>query len=183
MTTEETAPDAPVDDTEEHTDAVAEAEAEVEEGVAEDLSESRDDDSELVKRLRAEARKYRQRLRDEEGRANGLQAQLDRSHLTLETYDRREAERIASEEGMLHPEDLWNTAQIADFRSEASEDGVAPLVVVESKVKDALRRLRSDRPTWFKQPFRHGPGLAYVGPEESTFGQALNRAGAAGRRR
>lgn len=181
-TTTQAEPEAPVDDTEDTTPtAVEQADAEVEDDTADALSAEQEDDSDLVRKLRAESRKYRQRLREQEAVTGEAQTQRDHALATLESYERRDIERIAKEAGMLAPEDLWMVEQIQRFR----EDGQA---VEEAAVLEVAAEMKKSRPHWFEEVDGSWPvapqgprGVPYSAPP--SFGTALGRAGAGKARR
>jgi hypothetical protein len=95
-------------------------------------------DAELRSR---EAANYRTRLREAErqveqrdGVIAGLRDELDRLH-------RAEVERVADQQGMAVPGDLWTLHQLGDLRD---DDGRLDAEKVTTTVRDVL----AARPTW-----------------------------------
>lgn len=110
-------------------------------------------DAELRSR---EAASYRTRLRaaeqqlgERDGVIAGLRDELDRLH-------RAEAERVAAQEGMAVPPDLWTLHALADLRD---DDGRLDAERVTATVRDVL----AARPTW-----RREQGDLGAGPRDSS---------------
>ncbi len=178
---EQAAPDAP-DNTEDEQapDLVAEAEEQTAEEESDELEAVQEGDSELVRKLRREAKNYRTRLREAEEQIKQLTNAAEVAAATVEDYHRGEIERIASEADMLHPEDLWLKHQVQDFRGAGTEHGNGERVS-EEQVKKVVAELRRSRPEWFKAwpHFPQGPqGLPPMAQRQTTFGEALKKAGA-----
>ncbi len=110
--------------------------------------EPTENDAELRSR---EAAGYRTRLRateeqlqERDGVIAGLRGELDRLH-------RVEAERVAAQEGMAVPADLWTLHQLADLRD---GDGRLDGERLTATVRDVL----AARPTWRREPPDLGAG-------------------------
>lgn len=179
---EQAAPDAPDNNTEddEAPDLVAEADEQTAEEEADDLTREQADDTDTVRKLRREARNYRTRLRQAEEQIRELTNAADAAREAVNGYHRDDAERIAKEEGLLHPEDFWLHY---DLERILDGEGAASLEQRQQIVRDALGELRKSRPEWFDDQYaalRFPRGAqAMSGPQQqTTFGQALKKAGA-----
>jgi hypothetical protein len=105
-----------------------------------------------------EAAKYRRRLRETEAERDALRERID-------SYERKEAEGIASQTGFAVPGDLWTLVTVDDLRN---AEGVLDADLVRERAGTIL----AERPTWKRPTPDLGAGARPPTEEERKPGLA-----------